>query len=377
MRFLQHPHFTRQRGVTLVELMVALTLGLILLAAASQVFVANKSTYRLTQALGRAQENGRYAMQRMAYDLRMTGYLACGAKKQMTVNVVADDTPPAFTVATSLIGYDGSTGWWTTPSVPPVDPAGHDLTICDAATDDTASCRVSDVVSIMRASENSALLQSDMADTSADLAIKTTDFADIVPAILPADAGSEQEDLVLVSNCVTADLFRVTATGTSGANTELTPNTALGTAYEQGAFVQPLVGASYFIADPGVDADGDGTVDPFATLYRIGFTDEGTVPTAVPIAEGIEKMTLTYGEETTGDDDADVYVNSAGVTDWSRVVSIRVALLIKSKEDFVTDVPATVTWVDGTTINDGVDFPADRRLRLVFTQTISLRNRLP
>ncbi len=86
-------------------------------------------------------------------------------------------------------------------------------------------------------------------------------------------------------------------------------------------------------------------------------------------------MRVTYGVDTAGDEFADSYVNAAGVTDWSRVVSARVSLLLKSKDDFVTDFPVAVTFVDGTVVNNGSG--ADRRLRLIFSSTIALRNRLP
>jgi type IV pilus assembly protein PilW len=86
-------------------------------------------------------------------------------------------------------------------------------------------------------------------------------------------------------------------------------------------------------------------------------------------------MRVTYGVDTGGDEYADAYVNAAGVTDWSRVVSVRVSLLIKSNEDFVTDTPVPVTFVDGTVVNNGAN--ADRRLRLVFSTTVGLRNRVP
>ncbi|GAA3927895.1 PilW family protein [Litoribacillus peritrichatus] len=63
-----------QNGMTLVELMIAMLLGLILTASLVQVFLANKQTFMMADFLGRAEENGRYAMNILTDDIRMAGY---------------------------------------------------------------------------------------------------------------------------------------------------------------------------------------------------------------------------------------------------------------------------------------------------------------
>ncbi len=63
-----------QRGLSLVELMVALVISLFLTAGVIQLFIGSKQTYRLYDALSRIQENGRFALQAMARDIRMAGY---------------------------------------------------------------------------------------------------------------------------------------------------------------------------------------------------------------------------------------------------------------------------------------------------------------
>lgn len=76
----------RQQGFTLIEIMVALVLGLILLAGIIQLFLGSKQTYRFHDALSRVQENGRFALEKMTRDLRMAGYQPAG-------NTVAFGTP--------------------------------------------------------------------------------------------------------------------------------------------------------------------------------------------------------------------------------------------------------------------------------------------
>jgi type IV pilus assembly protein PilW len=363
-----------QRGVTLVELMVSMTLGLIILGSAMQVFSANKQSFRFSKALARVQEDGRFAMQSMARDIRMASYVGCSSRQQLDVNTVATGAPPSVDLGTALFGYDNGAGWWSGVT-PPQDHVGLDLTVCDAVGGGNATCQVSDIVQVMRGSETAAALAVDMASAGDTVRVRQTDFDDFEPPVAVAGAAPTAEDLVLITDCRRADLFRTTASGGVGTNQVLTPNAALQQAYQAGAIVTPVVAASYFVADDNSDEDGDGNPDPIPALYRMGVTDGGNAPVALPIAKGVEMMRVAYGVDTGGDEFADAYVTAGGVTDWSRVVSTRVSLLIKSKDDFVTDYPVPVTFVDGTVVNAGAN--ADRRLRLVFSTTIGLRNRVP
>jgi len=64
----------KQTGFSLVELMVAVTLGLILVAIIAQIYVGSKQTYRTQDDLARLQEEGRYAMELISRSLRLAGY---------------------------------------------------------------------------------------------------------------------------------------------------------------------------------------------------------------------------------------------------------------------------------------------------------------
>ncbi len=383
MLIVKHHLRAPQTGLTLIELMVAMTLGLIIMGAAVQVFSANKKSYRLNSALARVQENGRFAMQSMARDIRMAGYVGCRSRVQFAVNNVANGTPPNVDLAEALEGFDSGAGWGLS-STSLVDTEGNSLTPCDATAGASATCQVSDIVRLGRGSEFFSALTTNMASPSDTLALRRADFDRFDPPVAVNGNAPTQEDLMLITNCLNADVFRVSAVSHASGATTITPNAALGAAYlgggaAQGAQLMSLVAATYFIADDGGDRDGDGNPDPISALYRLGVTDGGAVPPAVRIAEGVEMMRVTYGVNTTGDEFADDYVTAAQVNasttyEWSDVVSVRFTLLIKSTEDFVTDVPTPVTF-GATTINGGSN--ADRRLRLLFSQTVGLRNRVP
>ncbi|HEV2681806.1 MAG TPA: prepilin-type N-terminal cleavage/methylation domain-containing protein, partial [Rhodanobacter sp.] len=65
-------------GFTLIELMVAMLLGLIVIGGVVSVFLANQRSYRTNQALGDVQDGSRIAFEMMARDIRDAGLTGCG-----------------------------------------------------------------------------------------------------------------------------------------------------------------------------------------------------------------------------------------------------------------------------------------------------------
>ncbi|MFP7721975.1 PilW family protein [Lysobacter sp. A3-1-A15] len=87
---------TYQSGLGLVELMVALVLGLLVVGAAIGVFMSNRQTYTATESLGRVQENARVAFELMARDLREAGGNPCSSRLPIA-NVLENPTSTWFT----------------------------------------------------------------------------------------------------------------------------------------------------------------------------------------------------------------------------------------------------------------------------------------
>lgn len=66
--------FKYSKGVTLVELMISLTLGLIVLAAAIQLYITHQGTLASQRALSLMQEQGRYAQELLTAQMKLSGY---------------------------------------------------------------------------------------------------------------------------------------------------------------------------------------------------------------------------------------------------------------------------------------------------------------
>jgi len=90
-----------QRGVTLIELMVALVVGSILIIGAISVFSNSRNTYRVNEIMSRLQENARFALDTVEPDVRAGGYW--GLNNRYTIMdgaaTVADPVPVGMAVA--------------------------------------------------------------------------------------------------------------------------------------------------------------------------------------------------------------------------------------------------------------------------------------
>jgi len=64
----------RQRGLSLVELMISLTIGLILLAGLSLLFVESSRSHRELSEMSKQVESGRYALQLLTDELHLAGF---------------------------------------------------------------------------------------------------------------------------------------------------------------------------------------------------------------------------------------------------------------------------------------------------------------
>jgi type IV pilus assembly protein PilW len=92
-------HIDTVAGFTLVELMVAMLLGLIIIGGVTSVFLANQQVYRTNSALSDVQGNTRMSFELLAQNIREAGLLGCGNNGQVA-NVLADGPS------------NGGTDWW-------------------------------------------------------------------------------------------------------------------------------------------------------------------------------------------------------------------------------------------------------------------------
>lgn len=114
------------RGIGLIELMVAMTLGLVIVLGVTQIFLAARNTYQSQNAAASIQEDGRFLMSKMAQEIRMTGFFGCQANpldttptKDFTAAYAAPITitrgannSVILTLITADVGNNGTNADW-------------------------------------------------------------------------------------------------------------------------------------------------------------------------------------------------------------------------------------------------------------------------
>jgi type IV pilus assembly protein PilW len=96
------------RGFSLVELMVAMVIGLVLIGGAAQVYINSRATYAVNETAARLQETARYALSILEPDIRMAGYWGL-AKDHLLINGRQPQPTaanPAPTQIDTICGYN-------------------------------------------------------------------------------------------------------------------------------------------------------------------------------------------------------------------------------------------------------------------------------
>lgn len=330
-------HHHRQSGMTLVELMIALALGLFLVGGVLYVFLGSKINYNVNEHLSRMQENGRFGMAMLTRDLRQSGFLGCAQnvdRIKNTLNDTASDYLWRFDEAVN--GFEATPSGWT-PSLDSTIPAPKSGT---------------DVVTLRRTNVD-GLDVTQHNTPSADIKVLNNDILEV-------------GDIAMVTDCKDAAIFQITNINSTGGGFNLVHNTGTGTPgnftsdlgkdFENNGKVFRMETATYYVADPG---NGVGS------LWR-KINDED----AEELIPGVEDLQLLYGEDTNDDRRADQYV-TADAVNLDNVVSIRTALLVTSLDEPSTE-SVPYDFVHFSDAN-----PGDNRLRREFTTTVNLRNRTP
>lgn len=98
----------RIRGFSLIELMIALTIGLILVAGAAAVFVGSRQTFRTQESLAQVQETGRLLSFMVYPYVRQAGYLPDPLRQIDPGRLFIGGPDPAIDVRRALWGVDNA-----------------------------------------------------------------------------------------------------------------------------------------------------------------------------------------------------------------------------------------------------------------------------
>lgn len=316
----------KQTGLSLIEVMIAITLGLILMAGLIQFFIGSKQSYQVLGAINGMQENGRYALRVIGDSLHAADHWG---------GVESSDVS-----GTPVVAGIGS---------------------CDAAW-------IHNVSEGIRGFEGGAASPLPAGCTAA------ADYQPDTDAFVVRHAGGTYYSTADITS--NNDIWVNTTIG--GVANLSTGTDVVAPGDQNGVYNYPYNVDAYFIrpcsapAGAACAATDDGG-NPIPTLTRL--TLVGNTLTQQSLVSGVEQMQIEYGVDTDADNNTDFYASAAAITasQWAQVASVRISLVVRSDQrGKATDLTAYTLpggFIYTPAVND------QRYTRKVFTRLIQIRNR--
>jgi type IV pilus assembly protein PilW len=387
--------FSRKRrsaGVTLVELMIAMTLALAIIAAVGYVYVSGNQGYKVQDQASRMQEDARYVIQTITRDIQMAGVFGCvanrvagGAGLQTSFELLARQ--PVMTTNTDWIMLSGADNQdverfvnptWTITVIPSAAAASHPALPNGVRNTANPGNRLpgTDVLMIMRGSDD------------AQPVTGYTNTSLTIPQRIP---GTGTNPTMVVSNCAYSALFKPTVQA-SGSQVVLRIDNGLNENVNA-----PVRGAPDFNNNYG--PGGDKTADSVVTLFspaiyyiarapatgpinervpqlrRLGIVENSAVNTgawagtnnATVIASGVETLDLSFDVRDAAGKVATVELAAMTPASWVNVVAVRGDFRLVSTSDG--------TRTESTTRNVGGVSVTDNRLSQTYGFVAGVRSR--
>lgn len=360
----------RQKGFSLVELLLALGLGLVVVTGIVQLFIGNSQTSALIGGQARLQENARFAFDFISRAARRAGYFGCSPEPQNIVNGLVGNFNllPEYDVIHFVAGHEGNADATWTPALTAL-PGGVPGNVNDSP--------AGDIDTSVIATGTDVLIFRNLQEPGQTLTQTLQPLADPVITAPGGNPGFGVGDIVMVADCEQAAIFRVTGmnivadeatllhvAGGGFFENSVTVNSPvgvipatlsfLGRSYGPEAVVGAVESTFFFIA-PSTRQDNQGNF-PLALWQKVGATGP------FELIQGIEDLEVLYGVDTTladGISNPNQYVQFGavpGLPDTTQIVAVRVTI--------------TANSVDAVT-EDG------NRLTRTFSKTILIRNADP
>lgn len=328
-------------GFTLIELMIAMVLGLIVIAGVTSVFLATQRSYRTNVALGDVQDGSRIAFELMARDIRDAGLTGCGNAGRVAnvLNPVAGDWWADW--GNAVRGYGAGTA---------ADPA---LTVGTAASNQVSG---TDSLQLLGAANSGLSVAATPSSTAANFKLNDT-TSDLVTGDVIIVCDPDHATIVQVTSYNNSNVTVVHNAGgsTSPGNCSKgmgfpTLCTTNGNGYQFGPNSQifKLAAVDWYIGTNPVGG---------TSLYRVSVATTSGSPaaTAQEMVRDVTAMNLRYHQAG-----GTSFVTAATVgaaANWATVDSVQVQLTLESVDKRA-----------GTNVK-----PITRN----FTATTTVRNRVP
>ncbi|MEX1108176.1 MAG: PilW family protein [Dongiaceae bacterium] len=326
-----------QRGVSLIELMVAMSIGIFLLAGAVTVFGKTRDLYRTNDAAARLQETARYAVGTMEADLRLANYWGLHSRADLVENGPAldplniPDVDPAYALPADLTAFAGTIN----------------------------SCGNMWAVKLPAYAEGN-----------------NNAYGYNCAAFGAAVAGSDQ----LTVRRSSTQVIAAAGLAASAGQIKLQTSRVAGTLFSGGALpagYSPPLSETRAIVVHGyyVDQDSDqlaGT--PSLRRKQLAFAGGAPVIQDQEIVPGVEDLQVEFGVDQNTDQNADYFVPPGTAMAAGReIVAVRVWLLVRAEQpEFTFTDDRTYSYADR--VGAAAYTPGDNFRRVLVSKTMALRN---
>ncbi|MCC5452647.1 PilW family protein [Rheinheimera sp. UJ51] len=293
------------QGLSLVELMIAMTLGLLVTGGVLGIFMANQQTYQVNQTISAIQENSRAVFQLMARDIRSAGFSGCTNS----------------TVMANTLNSNPNTDWWASWNN---GIRGFD----DGQPTSFNPARVpgTDAIQVMYGGGRSINVEAHTANSANFKVNKDNHGIKEGDIIVACDSAHTAIFQVTNANQNNGTIVHNTGKGTPGNCTKLLGFPVLcdgtglkGTPYEftSNAMMMSLQSQAWYVG-----------VNPRNTnsLYRVDIQDGN--PIYEEIIDGVEELNFRYlrsgntAYQTAND------INNIGVDEWANVIAVEIELIL-------------------------------------------------
>lgn len=334
-----------QHGLSLTELMISLLLGSILVVGSVSLFAGASTTHRATEALSRAQESARIAIDLLGTELRQAGFsAACDEPNNLLDNASESYRAEVFDPARPVFGWSG-------------DPDSLGL---------SNQLGNTDALLIKHAAVSSGAMAS--GETA-------TNHSSIN---LAGASGVSEDHIVLIADTQGCDLFQNRSNDKANALSRGVGNNPGNKApgsnpfshpYDEHMDIQLFSSNVYYVGRKAGQAPALWR-KPFAR-GAVGFSAN-----VQELIEGISHLFVCYGIDNDEDELVDSLVTVDAVDDWDRVRSVHITVIAVGPNPGTAEQPQTVTIAGCDGADATIDVP-ERRHAAVFSTSVALRNRLP
>lgn len=352
---------TSQKGFSLVELMIALVLGLIIILGVTSVLLSNLQTYSLTQGQSQVQENGRFSLDIVGQDLRMAGGWGCAGALLTHEQATSGALSAGFLRNTLARNAPGETNAQKYVKKFEQGIEGHRFVNNAWSGDNKVTALFgnlavdidSDIITIRRGSSFTSPVQNHSGST--------------ITSPLGSQTINPLEPVFLItSDCHYGAIAKTTV---NGNNLLLGNNIALGRDFTDG-IVGQAHHVTYLIATSGFDPST-------SALWAVRYNFATDVVIQEELITGVESMQVLYGIPA-GNNTNYVAANAINRYDWElddwnsstwrNIQAVRISLISVSQDTGLSPVNQTIRIG-----NTNVVIP-EGRLGQLFTSTVSIRN---